>query len=837
MFEYFTDRAIAVVMLAQEEARRLSQASVGTEQLLLGLVREQTSLAAQVLAQMGVTLDRGRPLVAALVGRGSGPVPADIPFTPKTRQVMESAIIEARSRQNRFVGPEHLLLALLHAENVLALQVLQQLEVSVPDLETVLRAEMDRPVGIGAVRDAMDAFDEGSPKRHKASDLKMLKEFGTDLTQKAAEGRLDPVVGRGKETERVVQILSRRSKNNAVLVGEPGVGKTAIAEGLAQRIINGDVPDTLLNSLVISLDLAAVVAGTRFRGEFEERLTQILAEVRTAGNVILVIDEIHTLMGAGVMGSGGADAANLMKPALARGEIQCLGATTLEEFRKYIERDAALERRFQSVMVGEPTVDETVEILRGIRVGYEHHHRVTITDAALKAAAELSDRYITDRFLPDKAIDLIDEAASRVQLRFSQLKASKDHKRTLRQVSQAKQDAVRTQDFGQAARLRDQELGIEAQIRSQHIAQASSEELAILNSQLAVVDAEDIAQVLEAWTGVPAMKLTESESMMLMHLEDNLHARVIGQGEAVTAVARAMRRSRVNLANPNKPIASFFFSGPTGVGKTELSKALAELLFGSEDAIIRFDMSEYMESHTISKLIGAPPGFIGYEDSGKLTEAVRRRPYSLILFDEVEKAHPDIFNVLLQVLDDGRLSDSKGRVVNFKNTVIIMTSNLGAKAIEKGGMGLGFTLGSDAESQYEGIRDRVTEDLKQFFRPEFLNRLDEIIVFRQLTQPEVTQIAEIMVASIAQRLRDKGIGLEVSDAVKALAVREGYDPRYGARPLRRALQRLLEDSLAEAILAGQLRFGDMALVDLDDDGRVVVKRQGQLTAVLQSGQI
>ncbi len=831
MFEYFTDRAIAVVMLSQEEARRLEQSSVGTEQLLLGILREQTSLAAQVLAEMGVGLDDAREAVEGISGRGSGPVPAEIPFTPKTRQVLEQALQEARQRQQRFVGPEHVLLAVLSRDDTVAAQALRQLSVSVEELQMELLDAIEDTL-VATVGGGEGEWQPESRPRQPGK-TPMLEEFGTNLTEKALAGQLDPIVGRDKEIERVIQILGRRTKNNPVLVGEPGVGKTALAEGLAQRIANEDVPPSMFGVQVVSLDLTGMVAGTRFRGEFEERLTQLLAEMRENPNTVLVIDEIHTLMGAGAMG-GSMDAANLMKPALARGEIQCIGATTLSEFTQYIERDAALERRFQKVMVGEPDLGDTLEILRGVRHSYELHHRLTITDDALAAAASLSERYISDRFLPDKAIDLIDEASSRVRLRHSHSKADRELRLQLGQVLDDKQGSIRSQDFAKAAELREREVQLEAQIQGQIRVQTQgpdSPEVSQPQLETPKVEAEDIAQVLSAWTSIPVMKLTESESAMLLHLEEQLHERVIGQEEAVNAVSRAMRRARVNLQSPNRPIASFFFSGPTGVGKTELSKALAAELFGSEDAIIRVDMSEFMESHTISKLIGSPPGFIGHEEGGKLTEAVRRRPYSIVLLDEVEKAHPDVFNLMLQVLDDGRLTDSKGRVVDFKNTVIIMTSNLGSKAIEKGGQGLGFEFSGNESANYERMRDRVTDELKQFFRPEFLNRIDEVIVFRQLNEQEVTSIAEIMVAEISQRLMEKGIELVASDAFKALAVREGFDVRYGARPLRRSLQRLLEDPLAEAILDGTVGEGDTALIDVDGDGVVAVKRQQQLAAV------
>jgi ATP-dependent Clp protease ATP-binding subunit ClpC len=609
--------------------------------------------------------------------------------------------------------------------------------------------------------------------------------------------------------------LGRRTKNNPVLIGEPGVGKTAIAEGLAQRIVNQDVPDILQDKQVISLDMGSLVAGTRFRGDFEERLKKIMDEIRTAGNIILVIDEVHTLVGAGGT-EGGMDAANILKPALARGELQCIGATTLDEYRQHIERDAALERRFQPIMIGEPSVEETIQILYGLRSAYEQHHKVQISDAAVVAAANLSDRYISDRFLPDKAIDLIDEAGSRVRLRNSLKSVDRELKRELALVTKQKQEAVKTQDFDKAGKLRDQELELETKLRATQNDES-------VNSP--IVDEEDIAQIVASWTGVPVNKLTESESEMLLHLEDTLHQRLIGQEQAVTAVSKSIRRARVGLKNPNRPIASFIFSGPTGVGKTELAKALASYFFGAEDAMIRVDMSEFMERHTVSKLIGSPPGFVGYDEGGQLTEAVRRKPYTVVLFDEIEKAHPDVFNMLLQILDDGRLTDAKGRTVDFKNTLIIMTSNIGSKVIEKGGGGLGFQFGEDeAEATYNRIKMLVNEELKSYFRPEFLNRLDEIIVFTQLKRDEVKQIADIMLRDVASRLTEKGISLEVSDRFKDRVLQEGYNPSYGARPLRRAIMRLLEDSLAEAMLSGEIAEGDTAIVDVDDDGQVKVNK-------------
>jgi ATP-dependent Clp protease ATP-binding subunit ClpC len=663
-----------------------------------------------------------------------------------------------------------------------------------------------------------------------------LDEFGTNLTKLASESKLDPVVGRHSEIDRVVQILGRRTKNNPVLIGEPGVGKTAIAEGLAQRIQTGDIPDILEDKRVLTLDIGLLVAGTKYRGEFEERLKKIMEEIKSAGNVILVIDEVHTLIGAGAA-EGAIDAANILKPALARGELQCIGATTLDEYRKHIERDAALERRFQPVMVGEPSIEDTIEILRGLRERYEQHHRLKITDDALEAAAHLGDRYISDRFLPDKAIDLIDEAGSRVRLINSKLPPeAKQIDRELREVQKQKEESVRDQNFDQAGQLREKEMELSAKIKevldnkkeSINGVESDADNNSVKSDskllQSPLVSEEDVAHIVASWTGVPVQKLTETESVKLLNMEDTLHQRLIGQDEAVKAVSRAIRRARVGLKNPNRPIASFIFSGPTGVGKTELTKSLASYFFGSEEAMIRLDMSEFMERHTVSKLIGSPPGYVGFNEGGQLTEAVRRRPYTVVLFDEVEKAHPDVFNLLLQLLEDGRLTDSKGRTVDFKNTLLIMTSNIGSKVIEKGGGGLGFEFSGDSveDSQYNRIKSLVNEELKQYFRPEFLNRLDEIIVFRQLTKNEVKEIAEIMLQEVFVRLQDKGIKLNVTDAFKERLVEEGYNPSYGARPLRRAVMRLLEDSLAEEVLSGRIKDGDKALVDIDDNKKVTI---------------
>jgi ATP-dependent Clp protease ATP-binding subunit ClpC len=808
MFERFTEKAIKVIMLAQEEARRLGHNFVGTEQILLGLIGEGTGVAAKVLKSMGVNLKDARIEVEKIIGRGSGFVAVEIPFTPRAKRVLELSLEEARQLGHNYIGTEHLLLGLIREGEGVAARVLENLGV---DLSKV-RTQVIRMLG-----ETAEVSATGQSGRTKTP---TLDEFGSNLTQMATDNKLDPVVGRAKEIERVIQILGRRTKNNPVLIGEPGVGKTAIAEGLATRIANKDVPDILEDKRVVTLDIGLLVAGTKYRGEFEERLKKIMDEIRSAGNVILVIDEVHTLIGAGAA-EGAIDAANILKPALARGELQCIGATTLDEYRKHIERDAALERRFQPVMVGEPSVDETIEILHGLRERYEQHHKLKISDEALVAAAKLSDRYISDRYLPDKAIDLIDEAGSRVRLINSQLPpAAKELDKELRQILKEKDDAVRSQDFDRAGELRDREMEIKAEIRA--IAQSKTNG-ASGDGVEPVVTEEDIAHIVASWTGVPVNKLTESESEKLLHMEDTLHQRLIGQEDAVKAVSRAIRRARVGLKNPNRPIASFVFSGPTGVGKTELAKSLASYFFGSEEAMIRLDMSEYMERHTVSKLIGSPPGYVGYNEGGQLTEAVRRRPYTVVLFDEIEKAHPDVFNMLLQILEDGRLTDAKGRTVDFKNTLLILTSNIGSKVIEKGGGGIGFEFADDAsESQYNRIRSLVNEELKQYFRPEFLNRLDEIIVFRQLSKAEVTQIAEIMLKEVFGRLTEKGITLEVSDRFKDRLIQEGYSPSYGARPLRRAIMRLLEDSLAEEILSGRIKDGDVALVDVDENGNVNV---------------
>ena len=811
MFERFTEKAIKVIMLAQEEARRLGHNFVGTEQILLGLIGEGTGIAAQVLKSMNVNLKDARIEVEKIIGRGSGFVAVEIPFTPRAKRVLELSLEEARQLGHNYIGTEHLLMGLVREGEGVAARVLENLAVNVSSIRTEV---------IQMLGDNAEANANGNTNVQTRSKTPTLEEFGSNLTELAIEGVLDPVVGRQKEIERVIQILGRRTKNNPVLIGEPGVGKTAIAEGLAQRIANRDIPAILEDKLVVTLDVGLLVAGTKYRGEFEERLKRIMDEIKSANNVILVIDEVHTLIGAGAA-EGAIDAANLLKPALARGELQCIGATTLEEYRKHIEKDAALERRFQPVLVGEPSVEETIEILFGLRDRYEKHHQLKMSDGALAAAAKYANQYISDRFLPDKAIDLIDEAGSRVRLLNSQLPpAARELDKELRAVLKTKDEAIRAQKYEKAEQYRTREMEIKAQIAA--IAQSKKSE-PDLKIEDPIVTEEDIAEIVAFWTGIPVTKLTKSESEKLMHMEETLHSRIIGQDEAVVAVSRAIRRARVGLKNPNRPIASFIFSGPTGVGKTELTKALASYFFGSQEAMVRLDMSEYMERHTVSKLIGSPPGYVGYSEGGYLTEAVRKRPYTVILFDEIEKAHPDIFNLLLQILEDGRLTDAKGRTIDFKNTLLIMTSNIGSKVIEKGGGSLGFELGeSQTESQYNRIRSLVNEELKQYFRPEFLNRLDEIIVFRQLTKDEVREIADIMLKEVFERIKQQEIELDVTERFKNRLVDEGYNPSYGARPLRRAVMRLLEDSLAEEVLSGKIKAGDSAVVDVTDDGDVTV---------------
>nr|WDB00529.1 Clp protease ATP binding subunit [Cavernulicola chilensis] len=810
MFERFTERAIKVIMLAQEEARRLGHNFVGTEQILLGLIGEGTGIAARVLKPMGVNLKDARVEVEKIIGRGSGFVAVEIPFTPRAKRVLELSLEEARRLGHNYIGTEHLLLGLVKEGEGVAARVLENLGV---DLSKI-RGEVIRMLG--------ETAEVSTSKGQTRSGTPTLDEFGVNLTQMASEGKLDPVVGRAKEIERVIQILGRRTKNNPVLIGEPGVGKTAIAEGLAERIANKSVPEILEGKKVVTLDIGLLVAGTKYRGEFEERLKKIMDEIRASNNIVLVIDEVHTLIGAGAA-EGAIDAANILKPVLARGELQCIGATTLEEYTKHIEKDSALERRFQPVTVGEPTVEETIEILIGLRERYERHHKLKIADDALATAAKLSDQYISDRFLPDKAIDLVDEAGSRVRLMNYQLPpAARVLDNELQEALKSKDEAVRAQKFDKAAQAREREMEIKAQMTaiSERKKEEQKEEVP---KEPPMVTEDDIAQIVASWTGIPVNKLTRSESEKLLNMEATLHSRIIGQDEAVVSVSKAIRRARVGLKNPDRPIASFIFSGPTGVGKTELTKALASYFFGSENAMVRLDMSEFMERHTVSKLIGSPPGYVGYNEGGQLTEAVRRKPYTVVLFDEIEKAHPEVFNLLLQILDDGRLTDAKSHTIDFKNTLLIMTSNIGSKIAEKGVGSLGFELGENAiDTQYTRIRTLINEELKQYFRPEFLNRVDEIIVFRQLTKDEVGEIADLMLKEIFNRIKERGIQLEVTERFKNRLIEEGYNPSYGARPLRRAVMRLLEDSLAEEFLSGRIQEGNSAVVDLDEENKTKV---------------
>lgn len=819
MFERFTEKAIKVVMLAQEEARRLGHNFVGTEQIMLGLIGEGTGIAAKVLKSMGISLKEARIEVEKIIGRGSGFVAVEIPFTPRAKRVLELALEEARQLGHNYIGTEHLLLGLLREGEGVAARVLENLDAD----PAKIRSQVIRMVG--ETQEAVGATAGGGQGAASGSKTPTLEEFGSDLTKKAEEGKLDPCIGRVNEIVRVTQILGRRTKNNPCLIGEPGVGKSAIAEGLAQKIAANDVPETLDSKRMMTLDMGLLVAGTKYRGEFEERLKKLMEEVKSDENIILFIDEVHTLIGAGAA-EGAIDAANILKPALARGELQCIGATTIDEYRKHIEKDPALERRFQPVQVPEPTVDETIQILRGLRERYELHHKLKYADEALIAAAKFSSQYISDRFLPDKAIDLIDEAGSRVRLQHAALpEEAKELDKELKALMKEKDTAIRSQDFEAAGGLRDREVELRAQIKT--ITEKKQEEnKAKVDSGDAsgpVVNEQHIADIVAAWTGIPVDKVSSDEGTRLMDMEATLHKRLVGQEEAVVACARAIRRARTGLKNPNRPVASFIFSGPTGVGKSELAKSLSAFYFGSEEAMVRLDMSEFMERHTVSKLIGSPPGYVGYSEGGQLTEAVRRRPYTLVLFDEIEKAHPDVFNMMLQILEDGRLTDSKGRVVDFKNTLIIMTSNVGASAIEKGGGGLGFQLDDNAEDQsYNRIKSLVMEDLKNYFRPEFLNRLDEIIVFRQLNKQEVREIAYIMLENVFKRLKEKDITLECTERFKDRLVDEGFSPAYGARPLRRAIMRLLEDNLSEKMLTGEISEGSSCIMDVNAEGMITV---------------
>jgi ATP-dependent Clp protease ATP-binding subunit ClpC len=807
MFGRFTERAQKVLILAQDEARRLSYPYVGTEHLLLGLIREGEGIAAKVLQGMGVKLENVRQEVENIIGKGGSAVTGEIGFTPRSKKVLELSFDEARNLGHNYIGTEHLLLGLIREGEGVAAAVLNNLGANLHSVRASVIEMLSGTMPSG-----------GQPKKVAAqANTPNLNEFGRDLNILAKEEKLDPVVGREKEIERVIQVLSRRTKNNPVLIGESGVGKTAIAEGLAQRIVLSNVPETLFNKRVVTLDLASVVAGTKFRGEFEERLKKVMEEIRNAGNIILFIDELHTLIGAGAA-EGAIDAANILKPALARGELQCIGATTFDEFRKHIEKDPALARRFQPIIVEEPTVEESLAILRGLRDRYEAHHRVKISDEALEAAVKLSDRYITDRFLPDKAIDLVDEAASRVRLQsYVAPPGIKEKEGKLDKTRQEKEAAISAQEFEKAAHLRDKEQQIREELEA--IKKDWDQKKGL--DKKTVIE-EDIAHITSSWTGIPVKKLAEEESERLLKMEETLHQRVIGQDEAVKAVSRAVRRARAGLKDPKRPIGSFVFLGPTGVGKTELARALAEVLFGDDDATVRIDMSEYMEKHAVSRLVGAPPGYVGYDEGGQLTEAVRRKPYSVVLLDEIEKAHPEVFNILLQVLEDGRLTDAKGRTVDFRNTVIIMTSNVGAQMLKKEGS-LGFRTQDSKERNYQDMKERVTTELRRTFRPEFLNRVDETIVFHALTKEHIKQIVDLMIQEVAKRLAEKDISFEITDEAKELLVKEGFDELYGARPLRRVIQRQVEDRLSEELLAGAFKTGDRLRIGANENEILVEK--------------
>ena len=804
MFERFTDRARRVVVLAQEEARMLNHNYIGTEHILLGLIHEGEGVAAKALEGMGISLDGVRGQVEEIIGQGQQAPSGHIPFTPRAKKVLELSLREALQLGHNYIGTEHILLGLIREGEGVAAQVLVKLGA---DLSRVRNTVIQLLSGY----QGKEAVAAGGPAEGTPATSLVLDQFGRNLTQAAREGKLDPVIGRDNEIERVMQILSRRTKNNPVLIGEPGVGKTAVVEGLAQAIVRGDVPETLNDKHLYSLDLGALVAGSRYRGDFEERLKKVLKEIKTRGDIIIFIDEIHTLVGAGAA-EGAIDAASILKPMLARGELQTIGATTLDEYRKHLEKDAALERRFQPIQVKEPSVAHTIEILKGLRDRYETHHRVSITDGALSAAANMADRYISDRFLPDKAIDLIDEAGSRLRIkRMTVPPEIREYDDRIAKVRHDKESAIDGQDFEKAAALRDDEKNL--------INERSEKEKAWKSGdldQVTEVDEELIAQVLSASTGIPVFKLTEEETARLLRMEEELHKRVIGQEQAIKALSQAIRRTRAGLKDPRRPGGSFIFAGPSGVGKTELSRTLAQFLFGDEEALIQLDMSEYSERHTASRLFGAPPGYVGYDEGGQLTEKVRRRPFSVVLFDEIEKAHPDIFNSLLQVLEDGRLTDAQGRTVDFKNTIIIMTTNLGTRDISKS-LGLGFANSDDDLTNYERMKGKVGEELKNHFRPEFLNRIDDVIVFHQLTQDQIIQIVDLMISSLDERLHAKDMGIELTKAAKDLLAQKGYDPLLGARPLRRTIQRDIEDPISERILFGELKDGEIILVDVKDD--------------------
>jgi len=819
-FDKFTERARKVLQLAQEEAQRFNHNYIGTEHLLLGLVREGEGVAAKVLSNLGVELNKVRSAVEFIIGRGDRTVAGDIGLTPRAKKVIELSVDEARRLNHHYIGTEHLLLGLVREGEGIAAGVLESLGVSLDKVRSQVIYVLNQSA-------AYQQEGQGAP-HGKSSKTPVIDQLGMDLTAAARAGKLDPVIGRFKEIERVVQILSRRTKNNPALIGEPGVGKTAIVEGLAQRIATGDVPETLMGKRLLTLDIGSLVAGTKYRGEFEERLKKIIEEVKNSGNCVLFIDELHTLVGAGAA-EGAVDAANILKPSLARGELQTIGATTLDEFRKYIERDAALERRFQPVLVEEPSIEDTIEILKGIKERYEQHHRLEISDEAIKAAADLGSRYVPDRFMPDKAIDLVDEAASRVRMqRASAPPSLKEVMRSLESVQNEKESAIAAQQYELAAEYRDRE----AQLRSklEHLEQGWQAEQ---GRDKPVVTPEDIAQVVAMWTGIPVMQIAEEESARLLKMEDALRERVKGQDEAVLTVAKAVRRARAGLGDPRRPNGAFIFLGPTGVGKTELVRALAEFMFGTEEAMVKIDMSEFMERHSVARLVGAPPGYIGYEEGGQLTEAVRRKPYSVVLLDEIEKAHPEVFNILLQIMDDGRLTDAKGRKVDFRNTIIIMTSNAGAELIRRE-TGLGFHKSESQQSsqeQYDKMKDKVLAEMKKLFRPEFLNRIDATVVFRALGREQIREIVDLMLGRTQKQLTEQRLVMDATDAAKDLLMEKGFDAVFGARPMRRAIQNLIEDPLAEGLLHGRFRPGDVVLVDrVGDDLTLETKQSADVEA-------
>jgi ATP-dependent Clp protease ATP-binding subunit ClpC len=805
LFERFTERARQVVVLAQEEARTLKHNYIGTEHILLGLLREEEGLAARVLESLDITVERVRAQVVRIVGSGEEVTSGQIPFTPRAKKVLELALREALSLGHNYIGTEHILLGLVRENEGVAARILLDFDA---DSEKIRNEVIRMLSGPGGRRQGAAA---GAAEGKKSS--KLLDQFGRNLTKLASESKLDPVIGRVTEIERIMQILSRRTKNNPVLVGEPGVGKTAIVEGLASRITKGEVPELLRNKQIYTLDLAALVAGSKYRGEFEERLKKVMKEITQRGDIVLFIDELHNLVGAGAA-EGAIDAASILKPALARGEIQTIGATTMDEYRKYLERDAALERRFQQIKVDQPSIQDTVSILEGLRERYEEHHRVKITDDALRAAAELADRYIPDRFLPDKAIDLIDEAASRLRIKsMSQPPVYRDLETEIEETRRAKEAAIEAQEFEKAANLRDKERQLTNRKRELEDQWAAGE-----GGERPEVGEEEIADIVSMWTGIPVFKLTEAETKKLLRMEDELHKRVIGQDVAITAVSKAIRRSRAGIKDPKRPAGSFIFLGPSGVGKTELARTLAEFLFGDEDAMVRIDMSEYMEKHAVSRLVGSPPGYVGYDEGGQLTEAVRRKPYSVLLLDEIEKAHPDVFNILLQILEDGRLTDAQGRTVDFRNTIVIMTSNIGAKDIARN-VSFGFGTSDEMGTSYEEMKDRIMGELKKVFRPEFLNRIDEVIVFHKLTRAEIKEIIDLMIGRVRAQVAEHELQLELDEQAKELLVDKGWDPAMGARPLRRAIQRYIEDPLADEVLRqGDIESGTTVLIERDSSG-------------------